>query len=40
MHNLYNSKTNLVTSNGNSYTYYSLESLEKAGFKINNLPVS
>ena len=40
MHNLYNTKTNLTTKNGKTYTYYSLPELAKQGFNIKKLPIS
>ncbi len=40
MHNLYNSKTDLITNSGNSFTYYSLDSLVQAGYDIKLLPIS
>ena len=40
MHDLFNSKSNLTTQNGNTYTYYSLPNLEKSGFNISSLPIS
>lgn len=40
MHNLYNTKSTLTTSQGKSYTYYSLHELAKQGYNINKLPVS
>jgi aconitate hydratase len=40
MHNLYNTKSELVTANGKSYFYYSLPELAKKGFNLNKLPIS
>lgn len=40
MHNLYNTKSTLTTSNGKNFTYYSLPELAKQGFNIEKLPVS
>lgn len=40
MHNLFNTKSTLNTSNGKKYTYYSLTELAKQGFDIQKLPVS
>ena len=40
MHNLYNTKSSLTTSNGKSYTYYSLPELAKQGYDLHKLPVS
>lgn len=40
MHNLYNTKAELVSASGEKYTYYSLPELAKAGFNLNKLPVS
>lgn len=40
MHNLYNTKSNLTTTSGKTYTYYSLPQLAKQGFNLKKLPVS
>ena len=40
MHNLYDTKSTLTTSNGKTHTYYSLPQLAKQGYNINKLPVS
>lgn len=40
MHDLFNSKSSLITENGSTYTYYSLPVLEQSGFNINSLPIS
>lgn len=40
MHNLYDTKCTLTTSNGKSHTYYSLPQLAKQGYNISKLPVS
>lgn len=40
MHNLYNTKQTLTTSDGKSHTYYSLPELAKQGFNLKKLPVS
>ncbi|MBY0379587.1 MAG: aconitate hydratase AcnA, partial [Burkholderiales bacterium] len=40
MHNLFNTKTSLKTSNGKEYIYYSLPELAKQGFNLKKLPIS
>lgn len=40
MHNLFNTKASIKTSNNKEYTYYSLPALSNSGFNIKKLPVS
>lgn len=41
MHNLFNTKAQLITADGKKYDYYSLPSLSSnAGFNLNKLPIS
>ncbi|MFN8770720.1 MAG: aconitate hydratase AcnA [Neisseriaceae bacterium] len=40
MHNLFNTKSSLKTSNNKEYTYYSLPQLASNGFNLKKLPIS
>lgn len=40
MHNLFNTQSEISTSSGKSYKYYSLPKLADAGFNLKKLPVS
>lgn len=40
MHNLFNTQSEISTSSGKSYKYYSLPKLAEAGFDLKKLPVS
>ena len=40
MHNLYESKSEFISSSGEKYQFYSLKKLKQKGFNIDKLPIS